>query len=97
MLNKFFPIVDTCLSCKDIARQSCAMVPRWRFSAVNKHSDSDFLCYQSHSPIVAEFRDIRLPLTYEIGLGLLRFVQTGVTGCSALRCSAARCVVYAAA
>ena len=33
MLNKFFPIVDTCLSCKDIARQSCAMVPRWRFLA----------------------------------------------------------------
>ena len=24
----FFPIVDTCLSCEDIARQS-AMVPRW--------------------------------------------------------------------
>jgi len=22
MLNKFFPIVDTCLSCEDIARQS---------------------------------------------------------------------------
>ena len=26
--NKFFPIVDTCLNCKDMARQSCAMVPR---------------------------------------------------------------------
>ena len=24
-----FPTVDTCLSCKDIARQSCVMVPRW--------------------------------------------------------------------
>jgi len=33
LLDKFFPIVDTCLSCKDIARQSCAMVPRWRFLA----------------------------------------------------------------
>jgi len=31
LLNKFFPIVDTYLSCKDIARQSCGMVPRWRF------------------------------------------------------------------
>jgi len=31
--NKFFPIVDTCLSCEDIARQSYAMVPRWRFLA----------------------------------------------------------------
>ena len=30
-LTIFFPIVDTCLSCEDIARQSCAMVPRWRF------------------------------------------------------------------
>jgi len=30
-LTSFFPIVDTCLSCEDIARQTCAMVPRWRF------------------------------------------------------------------
>jgi len=29
-LTRFFPIVDTCLSCKDTARQSCAMVPRWQ-------------------------------------------------------------------
>jgi len=28
-LTSFFPIVDSCLSCEDIARQSCAMVPRW--------------------------------------------------------------------
>jgi len=34
LLNKFFfPIADTCLSSEDIARQSCAMVPRWRFLA----------------------------------------------------------------
>ena len=33
LLNKFFPIVDTCLSSIDIARQSCGMVPRWRFLA----------------------------------------------------------------
>jgi len=33
LLNSFFPIVDTYLSCKDLARQSCAMVPRWRFLA----------------------------------------------------------------
>jgi len=31
MINKFFPIVDTCLSGEDIDRQSCAMVNRWRF------------------------------------------------------------------
>ena len=32
-LTSFFPIVDTCLSCEDMARQRCAMVPRWRFLA----------------------------------------------------------------
>jgi len=30
-LTSFFPIVDTCLSCEDIARQSCVMVLRWQF------------------------------------------------------------------
>jgi len=29
-LTSFFPFVDTCLSCKDIAWQSCTMVRRWR-------------------------------------------------------------------
>ena len=29
LLNRFFPIVDTCLSCEDIARETCAMVHRW--------------------------------------------------------------------
>ena len=34
LLNKFFfSIVDTCLSCEDIAQQSCGMVLRWRFFA----------------------------------------------------------------
>ena len=32
-LTSFFPIVDICIRCEDIARQSCAMVPRWRFLA----------------------------------------------------------------
>jgi len=32
-LTSFFPIVDICLSCEDIARQICAMVPRWQFLA----------------------------------------------------------------
>jgi len=30
-LISFFLIVDTCLSSEDIARQTCAMVPEWRF------------------------------------------------------------------
>jgi len=34
LFNKLFPIVDTCLSCEDIARQSCEMVPRRRFFCV---------------------------------------------------------------
>jgi len=29
-LTIFFPIVDTCLSCEDKARQTCAMVPKCR-------------------------------------------------------------------
>ena len=33
LLNSIFPIVDRCLSCEHIARQSCAMVPRWRYLA----------------------------------------------------------------
>ena len=37
LLNKFFPIVDTWLRCEDTARQSCAMVPRWRFLSTFLH------------------------------------------------------------
>jgi len=33
LLNMFFPIVDICLNSEDIARQSCAMIPKWRFFA----------------------------------------------------------------
>ena len=29
LFNKFFPIVDRCLRCEDIARKTCAMVHRW--------------------------------------------------------------------
>jgi len=29
-LTIFFSDVDTCLSCEDMVRQICAMVPRWR-------------------------------------------------------------------
>ena len=32
-LTTFFLTVDTCLSCEHIARESCAMVPRWWFLA----------------------------------------------------------------
>jgi len=36
-LTSFFRIVDMCLSCEDIARRSCAMVPIWRFLATFLH------------------------------------------------------------
>ena len=32
--NKFFPIVNTCLRCEDIARQSCLLVHTWEFLAI---------------------------------------------------------------
>ena len=32
-LTSFLPIIDKCLSCEDSARQSCAMVRRWRLFA----------------------------------------------------------------
>jgi len=30
LFNRFFSVIGTCLSCEDIARLSCVMVPRWR-------------------------------------------------------------------
>jgi len=50
LLSKFFPIVGTYLSCEDIARQTCATVPKWRifgdvwgpaFTASRTHHASD--------------------------------------------------------
>jgi len=32
-LTSYFSVVDTCLISEDIARQNCAMVPKWRFFA----------------------------------------------------------------
>jgi len=34
LFNNFFPVVDVCLICEDMARQSCAMVRRWRFCVI---------------------------------------------------------------
>ena len=46
LLKSFFPIVDTCLSCEDIARQICAMMPRWRFLATFLRPASPASCVQ---------------------------------------------------
>jgi len=50
LLDKFFPIVDTCLSCEDIARQNCGMVPRWRLFG------DFFACCILSEPRAARFR-----------------------------------------
>ena len=56
MLNKFFfPIVDTCLNCKDIAGQSCAMVPRWRFLATFLRPVFPASCAQHVSDLHSKF------------------------------------------
>ena len=52
-LTSFFPIVDTRLSCEDIARQSGAMVPRWRFLAT-------FLCPVFAASRVQHVSDLHL-------------------------------------
>jgi len=55
LLNKFFPTVDTCLSCEDIAQQSCAMVPRWRFLATFLRPVFSASCVQHISDLHSEF------------------------------------------
>ena len=55
LLNKFLPIVDTCLSCEDIARQSCGMVPRWRFFASFLHAVYSASCTQHISDMHSKF------------------------------------------
>ena len=56
LLNKFFfPIIDTCLSCRDIARQSCAMVRRWRFFASFLRPVFPASCVQHISDLHSKF------------------------------------------
>ena len=55
-LTSFFPIFDTFLSCEDITRQSCAMVPRWRFLAT-------FLSPAYPSSRVQQVSDLHLKFT----------------------------------
>jgi len=56
LLNKFFfPIVDMYLSCEDIARQRCAMVPRWRFLATFLGLAFAASCVQHISDLYSKF------------------------------------------
>jgi len=54
-LTNFFPIVDMCLSSKDIARQSCAMVPKWRFLATILRPVFSASCMQQVSDLRLKF------------------------------------------
>jgi len=54
-LTSFFPIVDTYISCEDIARKSCAMVPRWRFLATFLHPVFSASCMQHISDLHSKF------------------------------------------
>jgi len=50
LFNRFFAVVDICLTCKDIARQSCAMLHVWRFFAYRISSN------QSPQPLLVQLR-----------------------------------------
>jgi len=55
LFNKFFLIVDTCLSCEYIAQQSCAMVPRWRIFASFLRPVFSASCVQHISDLHSKF------------------------------------------
>ena len=54
-LTSFSPIVDTCLNCEDIARQSCAMVSRWRIFDDFFGSAFPACCMQQISDLHSKF------------------------------------------
>jgi len=54
-LTSFFQIVDTCLSCEDIARQSCGTVPRWWFFASFLRAVFSASCAQHVSDLHSKF------------------------------------------
>ena len=66
-LTSSFPIVNTCLSCKDTARQICAMVPRWRifgdFFASCIFSEPRAACFDLHPSVVTTI-ELSLPLRW---------------------------------
>ena len=68
-LTSYFPIVDMCLSCEDIARQSCAMVPRWRFAAT-------FLRPVFQRAACSRFQTCILNSHYDEDVQVLRYVAS---------------------
>ena len=65
-LTSLFPIVDTCLSCKDIARQSCTMVCRWRIFRDVLHTIFSASCVQHVSDLHPKFA-LRLHHAWKYG------------------------------
>ena len=65
-LTDFFPIVDGCLSCEDIARQSCGMVHRWRFLASFLHPVFSASYVQQVSDVHSKFA-VRLHHVWKYG------------------------------
>ena len=65
LLNKFFRIVNTCLSGEDIARQSCGMVLRWRTA---QHSVSLNPIRILHVPAFSHCKAV-IGLATQCGLG----------------------------
>ena len=57
LIQVFFPIVNTCLSCKDMSRQSCAMASRWRIFG-------DFFVLHFHRAVCSTFQTWILNLHY---------------------------------
>jgi len=55
LFSKFFPIVDTCLSCEDTAQQSCAMERRWRIFGDFLHPVFSVSCMQYVSDLLPKF------------------------------------------
>jgi len=55
LLKNFFAIVDTCFNCEDIARQTCAIVPRWRFLATFLRPVFSASCVQHVSDLRLKF------------------------------------------
>ena len=69
LFNNFFPTVDMCLGCEDIARQSCTMMRRWRF----------FVSCISSEPHAVHFRpavEIRTKATAHIMCGSMVDIQS---------------------
>ena len=71
MFNKCFPIVNTCLSCEDIAQQICAIVPDDDFFMVALLNRADHIYFHVVVCFVLSFfpvsyTHLTLPTIYSV-------------------------------